>query len=109
MKKSLLIAALLATYSFAYSAKGMVTYKKLCSSCHGPAFKGAAMLESEEWKEMFDNSAQNLKNIHKNDKSATKKINSSYFERRMKALRDFMMNNARDKGVVRSCDGLNCG
>jgi len=109
MKKISIALFILTTFVFAYSSKGMVTYKKLCSSCHGPAFKGAAMLESEEWENMFSDNAKKLKSIHKNDKEAMKKLKSKYFKRRIKDLKRFMMNNARDMGVVRSCDGLNCG
>jgi len=94
---------------FAYSARGMVAYKKLCSFCHGPAFKGAAMLNSDEWDEVFARDAKKLKEIHKNDPNAMKKLDSSYFKRRSKYLRRFLHNNGRDMGVVRSCDGLNCG
>ena len=94
---------------FAYSAKGMVAYKKLCSHCHGPAFKGAAMLNSDEWKDLFANQAKKLKKIHSNIPKAMKKLKSRYFKRRGEYLYRFLFKNARDFGVVRSCDGLNCG
>ncbi len=93
----------------AYSAKGMTAYKKLCKQCHGSGFKGAAMLTSDEWDEMFKAEAKRLKKVHKNDPDAEKILNSSYFKRRMDALGKFLHNNASDMGVVRSCDGLNCG
>jgi len=93
----------------AYSAKGMITYKKLCKHCHGSGFKGAAMLESDEWEEMFENRAKKLKKVHSNEPSAMKVLNSGYFKRNFEALGKFLRNNGRDMGVVRSCDGLNCG
>ena len=108
MKRFILFFTL-AILAHAYSAKGMVAYKKLCSYCHGPAFKGAAMLNSDEWEELFANDAAKLKALHKNNKEAMKKLKSSYFKRRFKYLAPFLRNNGRDMGVVRSCDGLNCG
>ncbi len=93
----------------AYSAKGMVSYKKLCKHCHGSGYKGAAMLTSDEWEEMFAQKAKRLKEVHKNDAEAKKVLESPYFKRRMEALGKFLRNNGSDMGVVRSCDGLNCG
>ncbi|WP_456402674.1 hypothetical protein [Hydrogenimonas sp.] len=93
----------------AYSAKGMVAYKKLCKECHGSGFKGAAMLESDEWEEMFAEGAKRLKAVHSNDAEATKVLKSRYFRKRVVPLGRFLRNNGRDMGVVRSCDGLNCG
>ncbi|BBG65474.1 hypothetical protein NNO_0771 [Hydrogenimonas sp.] len=93
----------------AYSAKGMVSYKKLCKQCHGSGFKGAAMLTSDEWEEMFEDRAKRLKEVHKDDPDAGKVMKSPYFKRRMEALGRFLRNNGSDMGVVRSCDGLNCG
>ncbi|WP_201338634.1 MULTISPECIES: hypothetical protein [unclassified Nitratiruptor] len=100
---------LLSVCAFGYSSKGMNAYKKLCSLCHGPAFKGAAMLNSDEWDAMFANGAKKLRTLHKEFPKALKKLNSSYFKRRGKYLHKFLHNNGRDFGVVRSCDGLNCG
>jgi len=93
----------------AYSAKGMVTYKKLCKQCHGSGFKGAAMLESDDWEEMFMNNAAKLIKVHTNDPDAIRVIDSGYFKRHFESLGKFLRNNGRDMGVVRSCDGLNCG
>ncbi len=107
--KILLAAILCSLCVWGYSTKGMVTYKKLCSLCHGPAFKGAAMLNSDEWDEMFADDARRLKAIHKKDPKALEKLNGSYFERHVKYLAPFLRNNGRDTGAVRSCDGLNCG
>jgi hypothetical protein len=104
------ICSIFATTSlYAYSAKGMVAYKKLCKQCHGSGFKGASLLESDAWEEMFDNHAQKLRKVHANDPDATKVLNSNYFKRHNQSLGKFLRNNGRDMGVVRSCDGLNCG
>ncbi|BDY12231.1 hypothetical protein [Hydrogenimonas cancrithermarum] len=93
----------------AYSAKGMVTYKKLCKQCHGSGFKGAAMLTSDEWEEMFEYRAAKLKKVHEVDAEAKKVIDSGYFKRNFETLGKFLRNNGSDMGVVRSCDGMNCG
>jgi hypothetical protein len=93
----------------AYSAKGMAAYKKLCKQCHGSGFKGAAMCESEEWEAYFANGARKLKAVHANDAEAKKVLDSGYFQRRFETLGKFLRNNGRDMGVVKSCDGMNCG
>ena len=104
-----MLALCVPLFVFGYSAKGLNAYKKLCVHCHGPAFKGAAMLYSDEWKEIFANNAEKLRNIHKDDPKAMRYLNTNYFKRRINNLMRFLKNNARDMGVVRSCDGLNCG
>ncbi len=93
----------------AYSAKGMVAYKKLCKQCHGSGFKGAAMCESDEWEAYFENNAEKLRAVHAEDDEAKKILDSRYFKRHFQTLGNFLRNNGRDMGVVRSCDGMNCG
>ncbi len=97
------------TGAHAYSAKGMVAYKKLCKQCHGSGFKGAAMLTSDGWEEMFASEAEKLKSAHEDYDEAMEVLRSPYFERRLDALGKFLRDNGSDMGVVRSCDGLNCG
>ncbi len=93
----------------AYSAKGMVAYKKLCKQCHGSGFKGASMCESDEWEEYFADNAAKLKHVHAQDAKARKVLKSGYFKRHFVPLGKFLRNNGRDMGVVKSCDGMNCG
>ena len=93
----------------AYSAREMVAYKKLCKQCHGSGFKGAAMCESEEWEAYFFDAAKQLKKVHAKDAKAKKVFDSGYFKRHFESLGKFLQNNRRDMGVVRSCDGMNCG
>ena len=93
----------------AYSAKGMVAYKKLCKQCHGSGFKGAAMLTSDEWEEMFAEDAKKLRKAHAGEPDAIRVLDSGYFRRHIRSLGTFLRNNGSDMGVVRSCDGLNCG
>ncbi|WP_457592088.1 hypothetical protein [Hydrogenimonas sp.] len=112
MKKitlSIILCMLGMTGLQAYSAKGMVAYKKLCKHCHGSGFKGAAMLTSDGWDEMFASKAKKLKAVHSGDEDAKKVLDSPYFKRRIESLGKFLHNNGSDMGVVRSCDGLNCG
>ena len=109
MKTIALGALVVPIVIFAYSAKGLNAYKKLCVHCHGPAFKGAAMMYSDEWSDLFANGAMKLKKVHADNKKAMRYLETNYFKRRGKYLKHFLMNNARDMGVVRSCDGLNCG
>ncbi|WP_457596490.1 hypothetical protein [Hydrogenimonas sp.] len=106
----LVLSGLVAVSSLqAYSAKGMVAYKKLCKQCHGSGFKGAAMCESEEWEAYFANGAAKLKRVHADDPEAKRVFDSPYFRRHFETLGRFLRNNGRDMGVVRSCDGMNCG
>ncbi len=112
MKKwilTILVSMIGACGAYAYSAKGMVAYKKLCKHCHGSGFKGAAMLTSDGWEEMFASKAKRLKEVHERDEEAKKVLESPYFKRRIDALGKFLRSNGSDMGVVRSCDGLNCG
>ncbi|BAF70842.1 hypothetical protein [Nitratiruptor sp. SB155-2] len=104
-----IMVLLVPIFVFGYGAKGLNAYKKLCVHCHGPAFKGAAMLYSDEWMQMFADNAKKLREVHKDDPKAMEYLKLRYFERRSKYLMRFLKNNARDMGVVRSCDGLNCG
>ena len=93
----------------AYSAKGMVAYKKLCKQCHGSGFKGAAMCESDEWEAYFADGAKKLHEVHASEPDAKRVFDSRYFRRHFETLGKFLRNNGRDMGVVRSCDGMNCG
>jgi len=109
MRRVAIVSLVIPMAMQAYSYKGLNAYKKLCKQCHGPAFKGAAMMYSDEWKKLFANGAQKLKALHANDKKAMQKLNSNYFQRRSTYLKHFLMKNARDMGVIPSCNALNCG
>lgn len=105
----ILLVCLFAATAWGYSAKGMIAYKKLCKTCHGSGFKGAAMATSEEWEEYFADNAVSLRKVHEEDPEALEVIDSDYFKRRSKYLGPFLINNGSDTGAVRSCDGMNCG
>lgn len=105
----LLAAALAATAAHAYNERGLKTYKKLCKSCHGSPFRGAAMLTKKEWENVFDEADDKMEAIHKNSAEALEQIDRSYYHSRKKYLADFLINNAKDSGVVPGCDSNYCG
>jgi hypothetical protein len=107
-----LMAALLCTaaaHADSYNERGLKTYKKLCKSCHGSSFRGAAMLKGYEWEEMFGNNEAKMIAAHQGDAEALKVFERSYYQTRKKYLFDFLSKNAKDSGVVPGCDANYCG
>lgn len=104
-----LLLAVASSATYAYNERGLKTYKKLCKSCHGSEFRGAAMLKTEEWEEMFENDEAKLLAAHKGDAEALEQFDRSYYHSRKKYLYDFLVKNAKDSGVVPGCDSNYCG
>ena len=92
-----------------YSEKGIITYKKLCKSCHGNPYKGAAMLKKKQWKNMFKDNDKKFISVHMKNEKAMKTLNKSYYRNRHKHLVKFLVSSASDSGVVPACDGNFCG
>jgi hypothetical protein len=111
MKTQALLLALLVCLSsaHAYSERGMKTYQKLCKSCHGSEFRGAAMLTMGEWEEVFENDDKGMIERHKESPEGLATIERSYYQNRKKYLIKFLVRNAKDSGVVPGCDGNYCG
>ncbi|BDY13841.1 hypothetical protein HCR_21530 [Hydrogenimonas cancrithermarum] len=77
---------------------------KLCKKCHKSGGKLASSHTQTEWEEYFENGGAKLKNIHKNDQLAMKKLNSSKFNKNLKHLRQFFEKYASDSGNVPACN-----
>ena len=92
-----------------YSEQGIATYKKLCKSCHGKPYKGAAKLKKKEWKALFKNEDKKMLEVHSKNEKAMKVLNKSYYRNRHRHLVKFLISSASDSGVIPSCDGNFCG
>lgn len=92
-----------------YSEQGIITYKKLCKSCHGNPYKGAAMLKKKEWKIFFKDEDKKMLAVHMKNEKAMKALNKSYYKNRRHHLVKFLISSASDSGVIPSCDGNFCG
>lgn len=103
---SLLLAAATAN---AYNEQGIKTYQKLCKSCHGSEFRGAGMLTMDEWDTLYEKGDAEMVALHKESPKALENIGRSYYTSRRDDLFDFLINNAKDSGVVPGCDGNYCG
>ena len=91
-----------------YDTIGMNTYKKLCKSCHGSSYKGAAMHTKKEWEGYFADEAKKLIASHADVPETKTLFESPYFKNRSDHLERFLSKNGSDSGVVPGCDGNYC-
>ena len=92
-----------------YSEEGIKTYIKLCKSCHGNPYKGAAMYTKKEWKRLFKDGDEKIFQIHAKSDKAMNKLKKSYYKNRRRHLVKFLTSSASDSGVIPACDGNFCG
>jgi len=92
-----------------YSEAGIKTYIKLCKSCHGNPYKGAAMYTTKEWKKLFEDGDGKILFIHAGNEEAMKALEKSYYKNRRRHLVKFLVSSGSDSGVVPACDGNFCG
>lgn len=92
-----------------YSEEGIKTYIRLCKSCHGNPYKGAAMLKRKEWKNLFKDGDKKIFALHAENEKATKALEKSYYRSRRRHLVKFLISSGSDSGVVPACDGNFCG
>ena len=92
-----------------YSEQGIKTYIKLCKSCHGNPYKGAAMYKNKQWKKLFKDGDEKIKTIHSKNEKASNVLEKSYYKNRRRHLVKFLMSSGSDSGVVPACDGNFCG
>lgn len=107
MKKStflvaILVALLSASSLSAKVSKGKKLYLLKCKSCHGNGTRGAALQTMDEWKELFANDAEELKDRHEETK-AVKYFNSPVFKSNAPHLQDFLREYGSDSGNVPAC------
>ncbi len=92
-----------------YSEQGIKTYIKLCKSCHGNPYKGAAMYTTKEWKKLFKKGDEKILFIHQGNEKAMHALSKSYYKSRRRHLVKFLISSGSDSGVVPACDGNFCG
>ncbi len=92
-----------------YSEHGIKTYLKLCKSCHGNPYKGAAMYTNREWKRLFKQGDEKILSIHAKNDKAMSVLQTSYYKSRRRHLVKFLITSGSDSGVVPACDGNFCG
>lgn len=92
-----------------YSEQGIKTYIKLCKSCHGNPYKGAAMYKKKQWKNLFKDGDEKITALHSKNEKATKILEKSYYKNRRRHLVKFLISSGSDSGVVPACDGNFCG
>ena len=112
LKLSLPVILLLPSYLNArqnYSEQGIKTYYKLCKQCHGSPYKGASMLKTKEWKNLFKGDDEKIFAIHSKSEKAVKILKKSYYKSRRRHLVKFLVSSGSDSGVVPACDGNFCG
>lgn len=103
-----LVAAFTSAEARWYDTMGMGAYKKLCRSCHGHSYKGAAMHTEKEWNRYFADNAKKLIESHAQVPETKDIFLSSYFKNRRDNLENFLSKNGSDSGVVPGCDGNFC-
>jgi len=87
-------------------ADGLRDWQKNCYACHKEIAMGAKLKTSEEWGALFANEAEKLRVVHEKTPDALERIDSSYFKRHQRTLRNILMDNASDQGgLIRTCDG----
>ena len=87
-------------------ADGFKDWKKSCYACHKELAFGAKMQTNKEWEMLFANGAEKLRMHHIKNPEAMERLDSSYFKRHLRTLRNILMEFASDKGgMIRSCDG----
>ena len=109
MKKTVYTLAFLllaSTWVDAATYKGQKEFSKECSSCHsgGQSFVGTKTLM--DWEDLMFNDARMLVNIHKKSQEAKESLEyfqSKRFLKRMKHLKDFLFEYAKDSGQVAAC------
>ena len=97
------------TLSAGYSVRGYKAYNKVCKECHGKAFKGAAMLGQREWRELFEEDGRQLNALHLKNEKAMEKLNSSYYQKKRRHIKKFLINNANDTARAPTCNADVCG
>jgi cytochrome c2 len=102
---SLIAVSALTTFASADIKKGQKYYLKDCKKCHGNGTKGAAMMDQDEWADMFANDNEEIKAVHEDseDAKAIKYFESKKFEKHAPHLKDFLYEYGADSGNVPAC------
>ena len=86
---------------------GQDYYMKNCSSCHGDGNRGGNMSSIREWKVIFNNSAEELKYFHEDDKNSRDLIEylkGNNFNKQSKLMLEFLQEFAYDSEYIPTCN-----
>ena len=84
--------------------KGQRAYMQLCKVCHKSGETLLSQHTQEEWDIYFENYAKKLKEIHRNNPNAMKKLMSKKFKKNLKHIKQFFHTYASDSGNVPACN-----
>jgi len=87
--------------------KGQKAFSKQCVSCHGNAQIMISSKTMQEWGNLLSENGIELSKIHLTDKKAKdswKYFYSKSYSKKVKHLKDFLMEYAKDSGNVPACN-----
>ncbi len=93
-----------------YATKNIVGqdyYLKRCSSCHGEGSRGGNMASIREWKQLFSNSALELKELHLDDDTTVeivKYFEGGEFKKESKLMMKLLQEFAYDSEHIPTCN-----
>lgn len=108
-RKIVLVLAVLLSSSLLLNAaayKGQRVYAKHCVSCHGrqPFIQSKT---KKEWEKILEARGKNLAQLHTKDEKAKPSweyFKSKKYNKKVKHLRDFFVEYAKDSGKVPACN-----
>ncbi len=98
---------LLASSSSAAIYKGQKVFVKKCVSCHDKGQAFVSQKTQEEWEDLMESKGELLKKIHLDDSNAKeshKYFKSKKYSKKVKHLKDFLVEYASDSGNVPACN-----
>ena len=87
--------------------KGQNYYLNRCSSCHGEGNRGGNMASIQEWKELFANNAEELKDLHSDDSESVDVLiyfKSDDFKKESEIMMKFLQEFAYDSENIPTCN-----
>ncbi len=87
--------------------KGQREFSKKCISCHSKPQEFISSLTIEQWEEQIGKDGEKLAKVHTSNEKAQeswKYFNSEKYKKKLKHLRDFLVEFAKDSGNVPTCN-----
>ncbi|MEA3229243.1 MAG: cytochrome C [Campylobacterota bacterium] len=111
MNKPILFFVMMTVLTLAISEaavyKGQRTFKKECVACHSNGQTFVVKYDTEYWENLMKNEGQSLREIHLKSQDAQDSkdyFNSKKYDRKVKHLKDFLIEYAKDSGNVPACN-----
>ena len=110
MNKIILFLLITILFNISASAavyKGQVVFVKRCASCHKDKEGFIKSKTIAQWSGILKNDGEPLLKLHLNDKKAKKSwayFNSKKYAKKVKHLKDFLVEYAKDSGKVPACN-----